>query len=98
MKNLTHIFGCPRSGTTWLWSLLEEFDELVKETIVSKSKEWLGKPKVSMETVEDAYYAPSVKIPTDTSITSSVILIFFKISFFKKIIGELTNSDIINIM
>ena len=44
---------------------LEEFDELVKETIVSKSKEWLGKPKVSMETVEDAYYAPSVKIPTD---------------------------------
>ncbi len=44
---------------------LEEFDELVKQNIVSKSKEWLGKPKVSMETVEDAYYAPSVKIPTD---------------------------------
>jgi len=44
---------------------LEEFDELVKQTIVSKSKEWLGKQKVSMETVEDAYYAPSVKIPTD---------------------------------
>jgi len=38
---------------------------LVKQTIVSKSKEWLGKQKVSMETVEDAYYAPSVKIPTD---------------------------------
>jgi len=32
---------------------------------MSKSKEWLGKPKVSMETVEDAYYTPSVKIPTD---------------------------------
>lgn len=44
---------------------LEEFDELVKQNIVSKSKEWLGKPKVSMETVEDAYYVPSVKIPTD---------------------------------
>jgi len=36
---------------------LEEFDELVKQTIVSKSKEWLGKQKVSMETVEDAYYS-----------------------------------------
>lgn len=46
-------------------SKLEEFDKLVKNNIVSKSKEWLGKPKVSMETVEDAYYVPSVKIPTD---------------------------------
>jgi len=44
---------------------LEGFDELVKKTIMAKSKEWLGKPKVSMETIEDAYYSPSVKIPTD---------------------------------
>jgi len=44
---------------------LEGFDSLVKNAILSKSKEWLGKPKVSMETIEDAYYAPSVKIPTD---------------------------------
>lgn len=44
---------------------LEHFDSLVKNNIISKSKEWLGKPKVSMETVEDAYYSPSVKIPTD---------------------------------
>lgn len=44
---------------------LEQFDELVKKTIMAKSKEWLGKPKVSMETIEDAYYSPSVKIPTD---------------------------------
>jgi hypothetical protein len=44
---------------------LEEFDSLVKNNIMSRSKEWLGKPKVSMETIEDAYYAPSVKIPTD---------------------------------
>jgi hypothetical protein len=46
-------------------SKLEQFDDLVKKTIMSKSKEWLGKPKVSMETIEDAYYSPSVKIPTD---------------------------------
>lgn len=44
---------------------LENFDDLVKKTIMSRSKEWLGKPKVSMETIEDAYYAPCVKIPTD---------------------------------
>lgn len=44
---------------------MEEFDTLVKNNIMSRSKEWLGKPKVSMETIEDAYYAPSVKIPTD---------------------------------
>jgi hypothetical protein len=44
---------------------LGQFDEMVKKTIMAKSKEWLGKPKVSMETIEDAYYSPSVKIPTD---------------------------------
>ena len=44
---------------------LEQFDDLVKKTIMAKSKEWLGKQKVSMETIEDAYYAPSVKVPTD---------------------------------
>jgi hypothetical protein len=44
---------------------LEQFDDLVKKTIMAKSKEWLGKPKVSMETIEDAYYVPSVRVPTD---------------------------------
>lgn len=44
---------------------LKEFDSLVKDNIMARSKEWLGKPKVSMETIEDAYYAPSVKIPVD---------------------------------
>ncbi len=44
---------------------LEDFDTLVKNEILKRSKEWLGKPKVSMETIEDAYYAPSVKVATD---------------------------------
>lgn len=44
---------------------LQQFDELVKQNIMSHCKEWLGKPKVSMETIEDAYYSPSVRIPTD---------------------------------
>ena len=44
---------------------MEDFDSLVKKNIMSKSKEWLGKQKVSMETIEDAYYSPSVRIPVD---------------------------------
>ena len=44
---------------------LLEFDSLLKGTIMTRSKEWLGKQKVSMETIEDAYYSPCVKIPTD---------------------------------
>lgn len=39
-----------------------DFDDLIKDQIVSKSKEWLGKSKVSMEVVEDKYL-PMVKIP-----------------------------------
>lgn len=39
-----------------------DFDNLIKNQIVSKSKEWLGKSKVSMEVVEDKYL-PMVKIP-----------------------------------
>lgn len=32
MENLTHIFGCPRSGSTWLWSLLTEHPDIVPIT------------------------------------------------------------------
>lgn len=46
-------------------SKLKKFDEIVKNNIMEKSKQWIGKPKVSMETIEDAYYAPSVKVATD---------------------------------
>ena len=44
---------------------LKKFDEIVKNNIMEKSKQWIGKPKVSMETIEDAYYAASVKVATD---------------------------------
>lgn len=39
-----------------------EFDDLIKNEIMTKSKEWLGKAKVSMEVVEDKYI-PMVKVP-----------------------------------
>lgn len=42
-----------------------QFDELVKTQIMAHSKEWLGKPKVSMELIENAFYAPCVKNAMD---------------------------------
>lgn len=44
---------------------MEQFDELVKKQIMEHSKEWLGKPKVSMELVENAFYSPTVRVPMD---------------------------------
>lgn len=44
---------------------MDEFDRIVKEQIMSHSKEWLGKPKVSMELIENAFYAPTVRVPMD---------------------------------
>ena len=44
---------------------LEEFDELVKKNIMSHSKEWLGKSKISMDSIEEAFYSPSVRLATD---------------------------------
>ena len=44
---------------------MEQFDELVKKQIMSHSKEWLGKPKVSMELIENAFYTPTVRVPMD---------------------------------
>jgi hypothetical protein len=46
-------------------SKMEQFDELVKKEIMAHSKEWLGKPKVSMELIENAFYSPSVRVPMD---------------------------------
>lgn len=44
---------------------MEQFDELVKKQIMAHSKEWLGKPKVSMELIENAFYSPTVRVPMD---------------------------------
>ena len=44
---------------------MNEFDNVVKKHILSHSKEMLGKPKLSMELIENAFYTPTVKVPTD---------------------------------
>jgi len=44
---------------------MEQFDEIVKKEIMSHSKEWLGKPKLSMELVENAFYSSTVRVAMD---------------------------------
>ena len=44
---------------------MKHYDELVKKEVQANSLEWIGKPKVSMETIEDAFYTPVVKIAVD---------------------------------
>lgn len=44
---------------------MEQFDEMVKKRIMTHSKEWLGKSKISMESIEEAFYVPSVRVPVD---------------------------------
>jgi hypothetical protein len=46
-------------------SKMEQFDTLVKTNIMAHSKEWLGKTKISMDSIEEAFYAPTVRVPTD---------------------------------
>ena len=45
---------------------LQEFDEIIKAHIKENSKEWLGKPNLSAELIEQAFYVPNVKIPKDS--------------------------------
>lgn len=44
---------------------MEEFDELVKSKVIEKAKEWLGMPKLDMNTLESVMYTPMVKVPKD---------------------------------
>ena len=46
-------------------SKMEQFDELVKKQIMMRSKEMLGKPKISMELIENAFYSPTVRVAMD---------------------------------
>jgi hypothetical protein len=43
----------------------EEFDTLIKTKVVEKAKEWLGMPKLDMNTLESVMYTPMVKVPKD---------------------------------
>jgi hypothetical protein len=45
---------------------LEAFDEIVKNEIKKNSKEWLGKPNLSTELIEEAFYVSNVKVPKDS--------------------------------
>lgn len=43
----------------------ESFDTLIKTKVVEKAKEWLGMPKLDMNTLESVMYTPMVKVPKD---------------------------------
>lgn len=43
----------------------KEFDTIIKTKVVEKAKEWLGMPKLDMNTLESVMYTPMVKIPRD---------------------------------
>jgi hypothetical protein len=58
-------FGGESSDVQTFHSKMTEFDTLVKKNIMSHSKEWLGKTKISMDSIEEAFYAPTVRIATD---------------------------------
>lgn len=45
---------------------LSQFDEMIKQKIKENSKEWLGKPNISMELINEALYVPNVKVPKDS--------------------------------
>ena len=44
---------------------MQQFDDLVKNHIKDHSKELLGKPKVTMELIENAFYTPVVRVAMD---------------------------------
>lgn len=45
---------------------LQQFDDIIKKQIKENSKEWLGKPNLSAELIEEAFYVPNVKVPKDS--------------------------------
>lgn len=44
---------------------MQEFDSSVKNHILSHSKELLGKPKLNMQLLEEAFYTPTVRVAMD---------------------------------
>ena len=58
-------FGGESSDVQTFHEKMADFDTLVKKNIMSHSKEWLGKTKISMESIEEAFYAPTVRVATD---------------------------------
>ena len=45
---------------------MQDLDSLIKDQILTNSKEWIGKPKTSLEMIEQAFYPnPIVRVPKD---------------------------------
>lgn len=44
---------------------MKEYDEIVKQQILENPKDWVNKQKISLETIEDAFYNPVVRLAYD---------------------------------
>lgn len=58
-------FGGNSESVKMFHEKMIEYDNVVKSKIQENSLTWIGKQKVSMETIEDAFYTPTVKLALD---------------------------------
>jgi hypothetical protein len=58
-------FGGDSPDVQMFHKKMQDYDTIVKNKILENPKDWLGKNKVSMETIEDAFYSPVVKLAYD---------------------------------
>lgn len=58
-------FGGDSADVAAFHQKMKEYDTIVKQKIQENSLAWIGKQKASMETIEDAFYIPTVKIAVD---------------------------------
>lgn len=58
-------FGGDSADVSKFHEKMQEYDTIVKDQIQKNSLSWIGKQKASMETIEDAFYIPTVKLAVD---------------------------------
>jgi hypothetical protein len=58
-------FGGDSADVAKFHEKMQEYDTIVKDQIQKNSLSWIGKQKASMETIEDAFYIPTVKLAVD---------------------------------
>lgn len=58
-------FGGESPDVQKFHEIMNDYDKIVKDNIQKNSLSWIGKQKASMETIEDAFYIPTVKLAVD---------------------------------
>jgi hypothetical protein len=76
ITNLVFIFGCPRSGTTWLWSILESHNDTIP--FVSNTKTFDGKYETSESGIYIKNQKKAKKLISEFALTNRDCLVFEK--------------------